>query len=95
MIWAVIWYWLLAVFTAADVITTEYAITKGLHEANPFMAGLIDNIFEVKMGFLLLMIIVVVYVERHKEGHGWIPLAGCACVTFIAVVSNIIQIARF
>jgi hypothetical protein len=93
MIWAVIWYYLLAVFTAADVITTKIALANGAKEVNPFMAGLTDHIVEVKFVFLILVIIMVAFMESRSKDSSWPPVAGGACVTFVAVVSNIIQIA--
>ncbi len=92
MIWAVIWYWLLAVFTAADIITTKIALMNGGKEVNPFMAGLTDHIVEVKFAFLILVMIMVVCMESRKENTAWVPVAGGATVTFIAVISNIIQL---
>jgi hypothetical protein len=92
MIWSVIWYYLLALFTAADVITTKIALQIGLHEANPFMMGLTNHIVEVKFVFLILVIVMVTFMESRSEDSSWPPVAGGACVTFIAVVSNIIQI---
>jgi hypothetical protein len=94
MIWAVIWYYLLAVFTAADIITTKIALSVGMHEVNPFMAPLVDHIIEVKILFMLGMIVAVIIVEKTEKGSGWLPVAGSACVTCAAVTSNIIQISQ-
>ncbi len=95
MIWSVIWYWLLALFTISDIITTRICLALGGHEANPFMAGFVDNIVEVKLAYLCLMALVMVGAERMKEGSGWIPVAGGSCITFTAVLSNIIQFMYF
>ena len=98
MIWAVIWYYLLAVFTAADIITTKLIIILGGHEWNPYMARVLDHFFEIKIVFLLVMIVLIVCAEivLSKLGHGdggWAPAASAACATFGCVLSNIIQIA--
>lgn len=76
MIWAVIWYWLLAVFTAADIITTKIALSNGGREVNPFMVGLVDHIVEVKFVFLLLVMLMIIWMESRKENTAWIPVAG-------------------
>lgn len=93
MIWAVIWYWLLGVFTAADIITTRIALAVGFHEANPFMAPFVGNMVEMKLLFLLLTIGITYATERNAKGDGWmIPASGC-CVTSGAVISNIMHLA--
>jgi hypothetical protein len=89
MIWSVIWFWLLGIFTTADIITTKVALSLGFREYNPFMAPVIDFIVPIKIGVLLFMIWVVWSVERTHKGHGWIPVSGAACVTFAAVVWNV------
>jgi hypothetical protein len=90
MIWAAIWYWLLVIFTAADIITTKIWLSHGAMEANPFMAPVIDHIIPIKIGFLLIMAVVVISVERSSKGYGWLPVASASAVTFIAVLNNII-----
>ncbi len=95
MIWSVIWYWLLAVFTLADIITTRICIALGGHEANPFMAGYVDQIVEVKIGYLCLMAVIMAGSERMHKGSGWLPVAGGSCITFTAVLSNILQFMTF
>lgn len=93
MIWSVIWYWLLGIFTAADIITTKIALSIGMHEKSPTMSLMIDHLVELKFAFLLLTIGIIVLTERTKEGAGWtIPAAG-AMVTFMAVTWNITQLA--
>ena len=89
MIWSLIWFWLLGIFTTADVITTKVALSLGFHEGNPFMAPLIDHIVPVKIALLVVMIGVIVWIERTHKGQGWVAPAGCACVTFAAVVWNV------
>ena len=93
MIWAVIWYWLLGIFTVADIITTKIALSLGGREVNPFMAPVVEHIVAVKFLFLLGMIVAIFLVERSSKGDGWLPAAGSACVTFAAVVSNIITLS--
>lgn len=93
MIWAVIWYWLLAVFTAADIITTKIALAVGMHEKSPTMSLVIGNLIEIKFAFLFLAIVLIVLTERTKEGCGWLPPAAGAIVTFSAVLWNITQLA--
>jgi hypothetical protein len=90
MIWAVIWYWLLAVFTGADVITTTVAISRGAHEVNPFLAPVIEYLVPIKLAFLLGVIGLVAWIERDNPGHGWLVPAGASCVTVTAVVSNLL-----
>lgn len=90
MIWAAIWYWLLVIFTAADIITTKIWLAHGAVEANPFLAPVIDHIIPIKIGFLLIMAAVVVSVERSSKGCGWLPVASASAVTFVAVVNNLI-----
>ena len=95
MIWSVIWYWLLGIFTAADIITTKIALSIGMHEKSPTMSLMIDHLVELKFAFLLLTIGMIVLTERTKEGAGWtIPAAG-TMVTFTAVVWNITQLFQF
>jgi hypothetical protein len=55
MIWSFIWYWLLTIFSAADVITTHIGISHGAHEINPIMSLVLNNIIEVKILFLLVV----------------------------------------
>lgn len=93
MIWSVIWYYLLAVFTAADIITTKMALMLGGREVNPFLINSVDHITEIKIGFMLLVIGIVVITEHSHKGHGWIPVAAGTCVTCVAVLSNIITIS--
>jgi hypothetical protein len=93
MIWAAIWYWLLAVFTAADVVTTERAIALGAHEINPVMAPIVDNLILVKMAFLLVAAAIIIYTEGTWKGSGWKPACAGACVAFVPVVSNLLWFA--
>ena len=91
MFWSFIWYWLLTIFTVSDIITTKVGLASGGHEANPAMALIINNIIEVKLAYLVFMIGVILVVERFHRGSGWIPVAAGSCVTFVAVISNVIQ----
>jgi hypothetical protein len=93
MIWSIIWYYLLALFTTADVITTRIAIALGAHEANPVLNPVVDNLTVIKLSFLLVAIAIIYFTEKHSEGNGWLPAAGGTMVTFTAVVSNIVWIA--
>ena len=89
--WSIIWYWLLAIFTFSDIVTTKILLAFGAHEGNPVMAALMDYLVEIKLGYLILMIGVILVVERHHRGNGWVPAALGACITFAAVISNILQ----
>ena len=93
MIWSLIWYWLLTIFSAADVITTSMGISHGAHEVNPIMALVLDHIIEVKIMFLLIVAATIIVTERTHKGDGWVPVAGASCMTFAAVISNILQIS--
>lgn len=92
MIWSFIWYWLLTIFSAADIITTRVAISRGAHEVNPIMAIFLGNIIEVKILFLLLVAGIIIWTERTNRGEGWVPVAGASCFTFIVAISNLFQI---
>ena len=92
MIWSIIWYYLFALFTAADVITTQVALSMGMREVNPFMAAHIDYIIPIKIAVLLLMAGFIIHIERSHNGQGWLVPSGAACVTFAAVVWNVGQI---
>ena len=92
MIWSVIWYYLLAIFTAADIITTKIALAIGMHEKSPTMSLMIDHLVELKFAFLLLTIGVILLTEKTKEGDGWTIPASGAMVTFAAVTWNISQL---
>ena len=89
MIWSLIWFWLLGIFTTADVITTKVALSMGFREGNPLMAPLVEHIVLVKIAFLLATIAVIALIERTHKGQGWIAPSGAACVTFAAVVWNV------
>jgi hypothetical protein len=91
MIWSLIWFWLLGIFTTADVITTKVALSMGFYEGNSVLSPSIAYLIPLKIAFLLFVIAVVVWVENRREGHGWIPVSGAACVTFAAVVWNMGQ----
>ena len=93
MIWSVIWYYLLAVFTAADIITTKLALMLGGREINPFLVNSVEYITEIKLLFLFVVIGIVVVTERTHKGHGWIPVAAGTCVTCVAVLSNIVTLS--
>ena len=93
MIWSVIWYYILAAFTAADIITTKMALMLGGREVNPFLINSVDHITEIKIGFMLLVIGIVIVTERSHKGSGWIPVAAGTIVTFAAVLSNIITLS--
>src|SRR5512133_2572476 len=93
MIWNIIWYWLFAFFTIADVITTQIGLKVGLREANPIMAPFLDHIVAMKAIILLYGIVVIILYERVAgEGNGWVPVSMGAFVTFAVVVSNLYQI---
>lgn len=93
MIWVVIWYYLLAVFTAADIITTKIALALGGREVNPFLINSVEHITEIKIAFMVLVIGIVIVTERSHKGHGWIPVAAGTCVTCVAVLSNIVTLS--
>lgn len=93
MIWAVIWYGLLAVMTTADILTTKIALAMGMHEINPFLAPVVQHIVLIKFAFLLVTIGIILWMEKTKKGSGWLAPAGGTCVTFVAVVSNITVLA--
>jgi hypothetical protein len=90
MIWAAIWYWLLVIFTAADVVTTKVWLASGGIEANPFLAPVIEHLIPIKILFLIVMAAIVISVERTSRGDGWIPLASASVVTLVAVLNNIL-----
>lgn len=92
MIWAIIWYWILGIFTVSDIITTTTAIQAGAHEVNPVMVALMDHLVAVKFAYLLAMIGVIVWMEKRYKGSGWTAPAGAACITSMAVISNVIQL---
>lgn len=93
MIWAFIWYYLLGLFTAADIITTKIALASGMfHEANPMMAPVVEYIIEIKIVFLVMIMGVMLVAESKENGSGWLIPAGSACMTFIAVIWNIFQL---
>lgn len=93
MIWSVIWYWLLAVFTAADIITTKIGLALGAHEANPILAPVVDHLVEVKFAALIICIVLAYQVEKSHPEKSWIPIAAGACMTFTAVIWNITRLA--
>lgn len=95
MIWSVIWFWLLGIFTAADIITTKIALAIGMHEKSPTMSLMIDHLVELKFAFLLLTIVVIILTEKTKEGAGWVIPASGTMVTFTAVVWNITQLMLY
>jgi len=92
MIWSVIWFWLLGIFTTADIITTKIALALGMQEKSPTMSLMIDHLVELKFTFLIVTIVIIILTERTKEGAGWTIPASGAVVTFIAVVWNITQL---
>lgn len=89
MIWAVIWYAVLAALTAADTITTKIALMNGYQEINPFLAPFTDHLFEIKVAFMLITIVLTVWAERSVKGSGWVVPATGACITLTPVISNI------
>lgn len=95
MIWAAIWYWLLVAFTAADVITTRIALAMGMHEANPFMAPVIEHMILVKAAYLIGMVAAIWWFERVSTGDGWLAPCAATCVTSVAVTSNFIQLLLY
>jgi len=92
MIWAVMWYWLLIIFTAADVITSVVCASRGFNEANPLMSPFFDNIIEMKIIALALAALGVIVYEKMYRGNGWFPLALGTCATFTAVLNNILLV---
>jgi hypothetical protein len=89
MIWAVLWFWLFADLTGADIITTTVAISLGAHEANPFLAPMIDYLIPIKFAGMLACIGIAVMTERIQKGSGWMVPAAASIVTLAAVVSNL------
>lgn len=90
MIWAVIWFWILAVFTAADVVTTKLWLARGATEANPVLAPVIEYLVPIKIAFLVVVAVVIITVERESRGDGWVPPAAASAITFVAVLNNVI-----
>lgn len=96
MIWSVIWYWLLGIFTAADIITTKIALSyDGLYEGNPLMAPFTDHIIEMKIIVLIISIIAILIMERISKGDGWVPVSLGTTFTSMIVVSNIAKVSAF
>ena len=96
MIWSVIWYWLLGIFTAADIITTKIALSyNGLYEGNPLMAPFTDHIIEMKILVLLFSIAAIWLMEKISKGDGWVPVSLGTTFTSVVVVSNIAKVSAF
>jgi len=95
MIWTVIWYWLLSAVTAADIITTRIGISRGAREINPFLAPVLDHLIELKIMALVACIVLAYFIEKSHPGESWVPVAAGTCLTFGAVVSNILHLAAY
>lgn len=94
MIWIGIWTYLLALFSAADAITTTEAISHGAREFNPFIVPVVDHIFLVKYGFVIVAICMALWTEHKYRGDGWTIPASATCVTVLPVVSNVMTFIR-
>jgi len=93
MIWSVIWYWLLLIFTAADIITTKIALSIGkpFYETNHLILPIVDHIVELKILVVVVVVSLAILYEKLYEGKGWVPLAIGSCFTFVIVLSNILK----
>ena len=93
MIWSAIWYYLLALFSIADVITTKITLATGrFEEVNPLMTPIVGDLLEIKITGLIVIALLVYISERSRKDSGWFALAIGSCVTFITVMSNIRQL---
>lgn len=63
-IWSVFWLYLLILFSAADIITTRICTDSGFAELNPFLAGCLDRLLEIKVVFIVSMIILTYCAEK-------------------------------
>ena len=86
------WYWILTIFTAADVVTTEMWLSRGYSEANPILAPVIEYLIPIKIAFLAVVAVVIILVERESSGGGWVPPAAASVITFAAVLNNILLV---
>jgi hypothetical protein len=95
MIWAVIWYWIFLVFTAADIITTKIALSIGkpYYESNLLISPIIEHMVELKILVVVVVVSLAILYEKLYKGDGWVPLAMGSCFTFKIVLSNILILA--
>jgi hypothetical protein len=94
MIWSAVWYYLLALFSIADVITTKIAIATGhFEEVNPLMVPNVGNILEIKIIGLIVIALIVCISEYYRKDSGWFSLAIGSCAMFNVVLTNILKLA--
>ena len=90
MIWSLIWFWLLGIFTTADIVLSRILMTSGFYEGNPLGVALITHspelIIPIKLSVTIVMVLMV---ERLSKGNGWVPVSLAASESFAAVVWNV------
>jgi hypothetical protein len=94
MIWMIIWYWLLVVFSAADIVITNVALSIGTpyYESNFLIVPIVDHLVELKILVVIVVVAIAIGVEIMNEESGWVPISFASCCTFLIVMANFARI---
>jgi hypothetical protein len=86
------WYVILVLATIGDLVTTRIALDHGLFEGNPLVAAHLDRFVEMKIIYLIVILVFIYYIHKTREGTSWFPVCLSSYLMIAVVVWNTIQI---